>query len=411
MLRLLPEGFRPSLYVHLPFCSSKCAYCDFFSISAWDEGLAGRVLSQELAELAAYKRETGARAFDTLYVGGGTPSVLPRRLLEPFLLGLAAEAGGAFNEFTIEANPESLDADFLGAAKRAGVDRLSLGLQSFHDPYLARLGRRADSRDNRRALDLLSRSWNRKVSLDLMYGFPEEAQGEAVRDLEEILAFKPGHVSLYALTVEEATPLFRTVEEGKAADVDPDRQEALRDLLHERLLEAGYRNYEISNYAFPGEECRHNRSYWNLKPYVGLGPAGVSTLPAEAPQPAARLSGLRDLEAFSRADFSKPRIEDSGGVEVERIDAKAFLLDYLLMGLRTEDGIEEDAFRAVFGVSLRGLSAETLRRREEFFQTTPGRLALNDRGRRVLNSVLVDFFRELDGKEPPFSCVWPAMER
>jgi len=406
-IRPLPAGIFPALYAHVPFCTSKCGYCDFFSVSEWDEDFVSLVLAREIEELEALARISEIEAFDSLYVGGGTPSAVPRRILAGFLRGLAERAGRRIGEFTVEANPESLDRDFLSALEEAGADRISLGIQTWDDGRLADLGRRATSRSNRAAIELLGERWKGKVSLDLMYGFPGQTVGEAVSDVEELLAYGPGHVSVYALTVEEDTPLGLRIGRGDAANIDENAQEDMRDELHARLLAAGYRNYEISNYALPGNECRHNEAYWRLRPYVGIGPAGVSTLPARAPAAAVRLTGKRDALAFARADFASTDIEVSGGLDVEIVGRRDFLYDYLLMGLRTAEGIDEVAFARIFGEDARGLAPRTVEKRRGLFSDAPGRFALTDAGRRVLNSVLVDLFGEIEKGDAPKDCSWP----
>jgi len=393
-------GFPASLYVHLPFCSRKCAYCDFFSVPGADAGTIEKTLDSELRELEFLLETYSPRPVPTLYVGGGTPSVVPRDILGSFLRRLVARLPSAPGEFTVEANPESLDEDFIGTVAEAGANRLSLGIQTFDAERLRRLERAAAPEDGEKALELLSRRWTGDINLDLMYGFPGQTEKEARGDLERILTARPGHVSLYALTVEEEPPLHRRIRGGEEQDVDCDRQEAIRDVLHERLLREGFSDYEISNYAVPGRECRHNLRYWRLRPYMGLGPGGVSTLPGESSAPV-RLAKEKDIGHYLR---------DPVDYEVEKISPRDFLVDYLLMGFRTRRGIDRAAFTGVFGDDPVCFFPRSREKNSSFFIVTDESIALSDPGLRMLNTILLDIMDELDRMELPAHVRWPEPE-
>ena len=392
---------RAALYIHIPFCTRKCLYCDFYSVPVGDEDTLRRVLEAETAQLDYFLRTWKAREVPTLYIGGGTPSVVPRPLWADFLERVLARLPGKPEEFTVEANPETLDAAFLDACASAGVTRLSLGIQSFSPEYLRFAGRAAVPQDNRRAVSLLAERWGKDFSLDLMYGFPGQTIEEAREDAEEALAAKPCHLSLYALTVEEGTPLCHRIARKEASPVNEDNQENLRSALHELLRARGYENYEISSYSLPGKRCRHNTAYWNLRPYIGIGPAAVSTLPAASGPPGLplRLSGKKDIAAY----IAKPLEQ-----ETEVLSPRDFLADYLLMGLRTSDGIDPRTFSRIFGIDFRHSFSRAIAKNKKLIACdSPDRFTLTDKGRRLLSAVLGDFFQEIDSLGYAGPLVWP----
>ncbi|MDR3200879.1 MAG: radical SAM protein, partial [Spirochaetales bacterium] len=221
-----------SLYIHIPFCVQKCAYCDFYSVPADTAGAQTReaiqaVLEAEIRQFDYYREEWRPAKIPSVYIGGGTPSLIPPPLLEKFLAGIKKRLPAPPLEFTIEANPESLSEEFLGVCTASGVTRLSLGLQTFDPRCLEALGRRASPEDNRRALRLLDTLWKGEISLDLMYGLPGQTGRGACADTAEALEGKPGHISLYALTLEEGTPLYSAIQAGKIQAADEARQEAV----------------------------------------------------------------------------------------------------------------------------------------------------------------------------------------
>ncbi len=275
--RPLPElGGGPSLYVHVPFCRSKCGYCDFYSLPAGPgsaPGKGGEAFLENLEKEWALLGEPGP--FATIYVGGGTPTVLDSstffRLLD-FLAPLLARGG----EWTVEANPESLDAEKVQAMKEAGVTRLSLGIQSLREEDLAFLGRAHDSRKAREALDLARRQGPGGLSADLILGLP----GQEEKDLEEEIPFLLDrgveHLSFYILTLEEGTPLHERARRGEISLPAPAAQARILLFVRAFLASRGLPPYEISNAAIPGRECRHNLRYWLGGEYLGLGPSAAS---------------------------------------------------------------------------------------------------------------------------------------
>ncbi|MDD5627726.1 MAG: radical SAM family heme chaperone HemW [Elusimicrobia bacterium] len=305
------------LYVHIPFCSGKCAYCDFTSFP----GRAGDIPRY----LAALEAEAALRgplpAVETLYIGGGTPSELGAAQIAELFARLPQ---GRYAEVTFEANPESLDRDRLAALRRAGVTRLSLGFQSLDDTVLRRAGRRHSAEAARTAFRLARAGGDWSLSLDLICGLPGQ---DFSRDLAAALALAPDHLSVYGLDLHEGTPLARS---GFVPDEDRGRE--MLELAIDRIAAAGLEHYEISNFAKPGHESRHNLNYWGAGEYVGLGCAAASHLDGERSRNTADLGEyLRQVESGVR-----PLAES------ERLSGKAKLGERALLGLRRLAGLRLD---------------------------------------------------------------------
>ena len=269
-----------SLYVHVPFCADKCLYCDFYSVPRHSvpyelqTAVVRETIRQARVFLALLPR--GARP-RTIFMGGGTPSALPRDLLRE-LLDAFKDAGGS--EWTLEANPESLDDAFLDICRASGATRLSVGIQSLQDEQLRLLKRPATRRVTLEALQRVARRWKGELSVDYITGIPRQTVRQVSEDLAILKEFGPGHFSLYQLTCEPETELAGLVAQGRIELNAPDLDEELWFTGKETLEASGFSHYEISNFCLPGKECRHNLRYWRMEPYLGVGPAAVSTLPA-----------------------------------------------------------------------------------------------------------------------------------
>ncbi len=393
-----------SLYVHVPFCSDKCLYCDFYSVPhrGVSASLASAVIEQTIEQGRVLLGALGEQSvLETAFVGGGTPSVLDRVLLArllSFMRGVrpGPEAGPGMAEWTVEANPESVDEAFLDVCAAAGVDRLSLGVQTLREEHL-RLMRRSSTRDSTlRGLGLAARRWSGRLSLDFIAGIPGQTPREVREDLSVLDSTGAGHVSLYQLTNEEGTPLASLVAKGSIALNPPETDEELWFAGRDELLRRGFQHYEISNFCRPGMQCRHNLRYWRMEPYLGVGPSAVSTLPARplkgvlgdrAPcDGIVRLTNPRDLAAFAAGR------DLLWGMQVESVSARDFLMENLMMGLRTDAGIERALFEHRFGAAFdtlfpglpeRWLAAGRLQRLDD-------RVALGADGRMLLDSLLLE---------------------
>ncbi|MBN2351136.1 MAG: radical SAM family heme chaperone HemW [Spirochaetales bacterium] len=395
---LQPHPHDNALYVHVPFCRRKCRYCDFFSIADADRETMQAVVRAEIDGIDRFADALAVASIDTVYIGGGTPSLLPGDLLERLL----ARIGGAWRpvEWTVEANPESLSRDFIDVCARTGVTRISLGVQTFDDRLLRFLGRAGTAAHNRRALDLLAARWPGELSLDLIVCIPTQTVAGALRDLEGAVARAPGHVSLYDLTLEEGTPLFAAVRSGECAQPTTESEIEVWRETRSFLTASGYRPYEVSNFARPGKECLHNLRYWRLDPYIGVGPGAASTVPG-ADGTALRLETTQDLRQYCAAD-------PLSALSVERLSAGALLLEQLMMGLRLEDGIERSRIARRFGAPLEELLGGAWDHwlAKGWVRADESAYACTDEGRLCLNPLLREAAGSISGRSN-LKVVWP----
>ncbi len=333
------------LYLHIPFCLSKCAYCDFYSLPGQSES----EIDAYLEALLQHIRETAPCAknqlVDTVYFGGGTPSLLGPKRLKLLLNTLEKNFQLSKNsEITLEANPGTLTPVALKKIKAAGFNRLSLGVQSLDDDMLKRLGRRHTAQE---ALDIFDAARSvgfDNLSVDLMYGLPGQTLEAFTGDLQKILRLRPDHVSCYGLKLEENTPLFREAPECPSDDEQAQQYLSAVDIL----TEAGYRHYEISNFALPSRHSRHNMKTWNLEPYLGLGVAAHSDFGGM------RWSHIKDIDAFIRG------IGEGGELvaDCERIPPKERAGEYIMLRLRTDDGISSNEYARLFKASFAPMERE-----------------------------------------------------
>ncbi|HET8654970.1 MAG TPA: radical SAM family heme chaperone HemW [Longimicrobiaceae bacterium] len=324
-----------SLYVHVPFCTRRCSYCDF-AVDVAPEPPTGEWLRAVGGELALTARERGwaeRLPLDTLYVGGGTPSLLGEGAMAGLAEALSPHAAsGSGMEWTCEANPESFTPALARDWRAAGVNRLSLGAQSFHEPVLRWMGRMHGAGGPARAVAAARAAGFDNLSVDLIFGVPARLGRDWAADLEAALALRPEHISLYGLTAEAATPLGRWVREGRESLADEDRYAEEYLLAHRVLTAAGFEHYEVSNFALPGRRSRHNFVYWTGAPYAALGPG------AHAFHPPLRRWNLRAWEAYREA-ISHGQLPIGGE---ERVSAEDALLERIWLGLRTDRGLPLD---------------------------------------------------------------------
>lgn len=261
------------LYIHIPFCRSKCFYCDFFSRPQHDE--ADAYVDALLTEWQLRHEEPGER-IETIYIGGGTPSLLSDKQLQKLIAGIGKGIDiRSLKEFTVEANPEDICKERIDTWTAMGINRISIGIQSFNSNELTAIGRRHSAESSVKALECLQKS-GINYSADLIYGLPEQSTEEWMANLRTLLQFNPPHFSAYLLSYEPGTRLYAMRENGKVAETDETTACDMYEMLCQTAADNGFRHYEISNFALAGMEAKHNSAYWNLTPYLGLGTSAHS---------------------------------------------------------------------------------------------------------------------------------------
>ncbi len=374
-----------SLYVHLPWCIRKCPYCDFNSHALRQQDLPeDRYLKALLEDLETALPEVWGRPVISVFFGGGTPSLFSGGALESFMdavRSLLPLAPGA--EVTLEANPGTVERARFADFRRAGINRLSLGIQSFHDHHLAVLGRIHDGHEARRAVEWAMMHFDR-VNLDLMYGLPGQTLEEARADVQEALSLGASHLSCYQLTLEPNTPFAHSPPVLPAPDQVADMEDALSGLLQAR----GLQHYEISAYARPGHRCTHNLNYWTFGDYLGIGAGAHGKLTFH--DGIVRQMRHRHPEAYMAASRQTGFIQES-----HEVPARDLPFEFMMNALRLCDGVEEGIFQERTGLDLKELRPLLLRLQERgWLSCEPGKLQPTRRGQQFLNDVLQQFLPE-----------------
>lgn len=367
-----------ALYVHIPFCARKCVYCDFVSVP-YNQGLAEKYVSCLVSELIA---KSGAQ-LSSIYFGGGTPTALsieamsfifdsirPRYVLEPNA------------EVTVEANPGTLNREKIDHLLGLGVSRISLGIQSFDDGELTLLGRAHTGRDARDAARIIAGSGALSFSLDLLYGIPGQTLGRWERSLKDALSFGPKHVSAYELTPEKRTPLYSLLKDGRLKLPPEDAVADMFELGRDVLEGAGLRQYEISNYALPGHECRHNLNYWQRGQYLGVGVAAHSFM-----------GGVRSENTPDLMEYIRRMESGESPVAAEcALSESDALKETIFLGLRMRGGIDLSSLKDRAEI----LSSASSLISAGFMEHGNGRLALSRRGMALASSVIVALMRRME---------------
>ncbi|HEV2567989.1 radical SAM family heme chaperone HemW [Sphingomonas sp.] len=364
-----------ALYIHWPFCVSKCPYCDFNSHvrsqvdqTQWRDAL--------LADLAHEARLTPSRHLSSIFFGGGTPSLMPPQTVATLIEAAERHWGFAPNiEITLEANPSSVEAARFADLASAGVNRVSLGLQALEDEALAFLGRAHDVREGLAALDTAQRVFDR-VSFDLIYARPGQSLIDWQAELSRALAFGTSHLSLYQLTIEPGTRFAALAAKGALPQTDPDHAAELFELTRAMTAEAGLPAYEVSNHARPGEESRHNLTYWRYGDYLGVGPGAHG-----------RRLGAASFRRKKPENFLAAVARNGHGIESEEALApETQATEALLMGLRLEEGVDVTEISTRTGVAklvdeatVARLSALGLVQSGDRLRVTPAGMLLLDR--------------------------------
>ena len=380
---------RLGLYVHIPFCAKKCNYCDFYSLACGEDEKKAYIeaLKREIREVS--KNVNDEYRVYTIYFGGGTPSIIKayyiKEILDEIRSHFKLYEDDFFPEITIECNPRTVDMEKLLVYKEAGINRISLGLQSTNDDELRLLGRIHTYEDFLYSYDMVRKSGFTNVNIDLMSAIPNQKISTYERSLDELIKLNPEHISSYSLIIEEGTNFYQKYADNAPFVKDlPSEEEdrAMYELTLERLKEAGYKRYEISNYAKKGYYSRHNTSYWERVPYLGFGVGS---------------SSLFENERYDNVGNLKEYIKNAGISDVRRNITKLSLRDemseFMFLGLRLIDGISKRVFTKIFTFTVDEIFGDVVKKHinNELLIDNGDFLKLSDRGLDISNYVLSDF--------------------
>ena len=377
------------LYLHFPFCKRKCLYCDFCSAAETPETMAAycKALQKEIRQMAAKYPDAKV---NTIFLGGGTPSLVPPEMMADVLDTLKSSFDILPDaEFTSEANPGTLTAEWLDMAASHGLNRLSLGVQAAQDPLLRAIGRIHTVQEAEEAVRLARKYGIQNLNLDAMFGLPGQTEKDYLDTLRTFRDWGADHISAYSLILEEETPLYRLVNTGHVELPDEDDVAAMYEHGIDWLENAGYQRYEVSNFAKPGFACRHNIGYWQGAWYLGLGVAAHSMLPTDQPGMFSQRKGnSAEVQAYIRALQGGQEAPTDG---VDLITPEDAMFETMMLGLRTTRGVEEGMFEKRYGISLRERYGEPLDSlvRDELGRWVDGRFALTPRGIEIQNDVLM----------------------
>ena len=384
-----PSGRRAAgLYVHIPFCEAKCRYCGFYSEPIKNHA-PDRLVSAIITELsekrgrpALSKVEGALFPLQTIYIGGGSPSCLPTEQLLRLIREITSHWPKP-EEFTIEVNPGQVSKDILSRLRIAGVTRISIGAQSFNPDELTFLGRRHSVGEIRRAVEMARQAGFENIGLDLIFAIPHSTLESWKYSLRSAINLGVQHISAYALTYEEGTPLQKAVEAGEVEPVDEETDWQMYDMTIDELEKAGFKQYEISNFAKPGFECKHNLNYWANKPYIGIGPAAGSYWNGK------RTLNIADIKKYIEAIEQRKNVI----AESETPDNIQVACETAVLNLRRRCGIILDEFKKQTGFDAAKLFAEPIGRYKKLglIRTTSKRLCLTRKALPIADSILCDF--------------------
>jgi len=376
-----------SIYLHIPFCVRKCSYCDFVSYSAKpfeeNHGI-NRYFEAVKQELIRYKEKLSTYEVATIYLGGGTPSAVDGRLIHDLLIMIRASLNVTNDaEITIEVNPGTLTHDKLNHYKAAGINRVSMGLQTTNDQLLETIGRIHSTNDFITSYHALRDAGFNNISLDLMFGLPGQTLSDIDRAIKLIDQLKPQHVSAYSLKIEEGTPLFDAYEKGIVQLPSEELEREMYHRINSKLRELGIYQYELSNYALPGWESKHNTVYWENKPYLGVGVSSHSKLDD------VRFSNTSNIHEY----MDSIQKGESVIIDSEPIDAEEDLFESIILGLRLNKGIQIDLLNERYAIDFEARYEKVLSSliQDHLIIREGNTIKLTELGRDLANQVFLRF--------------------
>lgn len=333
-----------SLYIHIPFCKTKCDYCDFFSVPCGNSSIPDEYISSLCKEITARVSFFKVESFKTVYIGGGTPSLLSDQQLSQILSVVYSISKIKPEEITVEVNPDDVSPELLESFEAAGVNRLSVGIQAFDDVTLKSVKRRSSLSTVYSALDLIKKSWKGIFSADIICALPNQTKESFLDGLGNLVGYEPHHISMYSLTIEDETPLGRAFNSGDF-EYDFDAADEMWIAGREFLEQKGYVQYEVSNFSKPGFECKHNMVYWKLHDYIGCGAGATGTVYGKD---GFRFTNTTKInEYISYWNDSAEVLQAPGEKEVLDKDVESF--EFFMMGLRTLSGVCRQDYETRFG--------------------------------------------------------------
>ena len=339
-----------SLYIHIPFCKSKCEYCDFFSVPCGNKCIPDEYVDALVQELDFRIKLYKVQQFSTVYIGGGTPSLLKITQLEKIMQKVLSL--GNPSEITMEVNPEDVTEELLVAMNDLGINRISCGIQALNDEVLQSVKRRGCVESVFNKIELIKKTWNGIFSVDIISALPNQSKSDFLDGLKKIVSFEPEHISMYALTIEESTPLGKKLQKGQLS-YDFEAADEMWIAGRDFLINSGYCHYEVSNFAKKGFDCEHNMAYWKLKNYIGIGAGAVGTIYSDRTVRWSNSTKLDLYISFWNKNLSDIKIDELCNIQsVENIDFNIQVFEYFMMGLRTSYGICKEEFEARFNIPI-----------------------------------------------------------
>ena len=371
-----------SLYIHIPFCAQKCLYCDFPSFARKDH-LRKAYIEALNKEIINLREKHNNLEINTIFIGGGTPSVLEADELECLLKEVAKLNMAKDIEYSMECNPGNLTEEKLEVMKNYGVNRISIGLQAKQDNLLKGLGRIHNYKTFKENFLLAKKVGFNNINVDLMFGLPNQRLNEWEETLREIISLEPAHISAYSLIIEEGTAFYNLYENDKLKLPTEEEERKMYHLAKKILEENGFNQYEISNYAKEGKECRHNLAYWNMDNWIGVGSAAASYINGK------RIKNISSVEEYINSINEK-------GEAVEEIinnSKNDNMEEFMFMGLRKINGIDENEFKKRFSMNINDVYGEILNKYidEGLLIRDSGRIFLSEKGIEISNIIMADF--------------------
>ncbi|SUY31498.1 radical SAM family heme chaperone HemW [Clostridium perfringens] len=371
-----------SLYIHIPFCAQKCLYCDFPSFARKDH-LRKAYIEALNKEIISLREKNNNIEINTIFIGGGTPSVLEADELECLLKEVAKLNMAKDVEYSMECNPGNLTEEKLEVMKKYGVNRISMGLQAKQDNLLKGLGRIHNYKTFKENFLLAKKVGFNNINVDLMFGLPNQRLNEWEETLREIISLEPAHISAYSLIIEEGTAFYNLYENDKLKLPTEEEERKMYHLAKKILEENGFNQYEISNYAKEGKECRHNLAYWNMDNWIGVGSASASYMDGK------RIKNISSVEEYINSINEK-------GEAIEEIinnSKNDNMEEFMFMGLRKINGIDENEFKNRFSMNINNVYGEIINKYidEGLLIRESGRIFLSEKGIEISNIIMADF--------------------